>query len=414
MSKNKAILDQARGVAVEVCYVCERDGLLVPEAMTKLPFRVSAEDLALATEIVYGTFRYLPGLQRELTQRFKVRKVAPKLRWLLLNGLYQLGFMRTPAYAVIDETVNLAKQLGFAGLKGLVNGVLRNADRSCDAWRPQGDEPTWLLPDWLRKRLTAAYDAETVAGWCRQWQARGETIYWAREPRDGDTRLDVLPHAYRAERPISAKTLEESQWYVQNPSSQLIAASLCSATGSLLDVCAAPGGKSCYLGTFGTWQTHVACDASSERMMRVVANRDRLGLRFDIKPLAAEQLDQLDPLFDVVLVDAPCSGIGIIGRHPEIKWLKQGPVDEATAKLQADILHHAWQRVKPGGYLLYTVCSLDWAELPASPPDAIDATDTWLEQLPAGAPAQRSEHGFLITPSAQWDGFSGRYLQKPE
>jgi len=181
---------------------------------------------------------------------------------------------------------------------------------------------------------------------------------------------------------------------------------------SVLDLCAAPGGKTCYIARFGNVERLVANDQAAERMARMRDNRQRLDLNFDIQEGDARHLT-FDEKFDLVLLDAPCSGLGIIGRHPEIKFLKKKPAEPELRELQAELLEAGWQHVKPGGHLLYTVCSLDKREIPkpieGSEPVIATSDLDFLKRLPC----HLDGCSFFFSPTPTFDGFSGMLLRKP-
>ena len=412
VNATKTIVNPRR-LAVICAVEVEQKSLLVSEAMNSLPFNMSEGDKNLAHEIVYGTFRYLPGLNIQLGELCKPAKLPPKIRWLLLTSLYQLHFMRTPAYAVIDEANKLAIELKFVGLKALVNGVLRNAERGKEAFEKALSVQKWLLPTWLAEQLKAQYGDEEVASWLESWKERGSLSYWTVDGTglDGDEASAHLPHAWRRSKPVPIDAFEDRRLYVQNESSQAIA-ELASRLEpeSVLDLCAAPGGKSCYLSAFSKASRIVANDNASDRVARLRRNRDRLGMTFEIT--TEEALTATSGEFDLVLLDAPCTGIGIIGRHPEIKLLKRHSADEALLQTQAELMMAAWKHVRPGGHLLYTVCSLDQREVPAIPPEAESIMPSTTASLLAPLPFKALGKGFYLTPDNTFDGFSGILLRK--
>jgi len=416
MGKKTATIKDAREWATRCLGEVERSRLLAPEAFAKLPSALSPRDRDFAHEIVYGTFRYLPGLERLLARFCKPAKTPPPIRWLLLASLYQLRFTRAKPFAVLDEANKLAAKLGFPALKGLVNGVLRNVLRQ--ASQPWSDEEAAaaVAPLWLATLLRSHYGEERLRQWTALWRDRAPIAYWAMDDRglDEDPRSDLLPHAFHRTGPIAPARLVEGRVYVQNDASQAVAEIACRARPeTLLDLCAAPGGKCCYIARFGGVRQLTAVDAAPERMFLLKQNQERLGLSFETRAAPAETLDLPPASQDFVLVDAPCSGIGIVARHPEIKFLRKGPADAAARRTQAEILRHGWRFVKPGGYLLYTVCSLDPDERPEPPADALPAEAELTQWLPAGAPFETAAGRFHTAPDPHFDGFLGMLLRKP-
>jgi 16S rRNA (cytosine967-C5)-methyltransferase len=406
----------ARELALECLLLIEQDHLLIPEAMQRCMHQLNSRDRQLANELVYGTFRYLPGLEKVLKSFVPKPRYPKTIHWLLLLGLYQLLFTRIPDYAVLNESNRMCERLKMKGLKALVNGVLRRAGREKESLLANKQTPQWLLPPGLLRLFQKQYGEDTVAQWCQAWSERGTQTYWTPngQPQEGDQRLDPLPHAIQRQGQLTEEIMTKGQLYVQNESSQAVAELACRLNPeSVLDVCGAPGGKACYIATFGKPKQLLVCDASAERLALVAENRERLGLQFEMAALAAEDLDLPAESFDLVLVDAPCSGIGILGRHPEVKYLKQDPATADFRKRQSMLMQRGWSFVKPGGHLLFTVCSLDQDEVPAFPQDAIADTERLADDLLA--PHQTRESGmFYIEPSSRYDGFCGALLRKPD
>ena len=415
MPKKPAIIKNPRELAVACMFEVTNEDLLVPEAMSRIAFSLSDEDRGFAYKMVYDGFRSLPGIERILNGLCKPKKLPRKIYWLLVVSLCQMVFTRTPDYAIVDEANKLATRMGFRGLKGLVNAVLRRAMREGDTLWKDWTDRDWLLPQWLGDLLREQYGEALLNEWLETWRDKNLLSYWSLrdQPIPGDRTSDVLPHSWRRDSPMTLDAMAEHGIYVQNETSQAVAEAICrSGLRSVLDVCAAPGGKSFYVAAFGAVERLVACDVSAHRMARMRENKERLGLEFETHTGHAGELGLEEQSFELVLVDAPCSGIGIIGRHPEIKFLKKQPADPALHATQAEILENAWRFVKPGGYLLYTVCSLDKNERPGLPENARAVPGVMQQWLPEGVPAYFDELGFNFAPSGVFDGFLGMLLQK--
>lgn len=198
--------------------------------------------------------------------------------------------------------------------------------------------------------------------------------------------------------------------YVQNISSQAICELVMSVEGtSLLDMCAAPGGKCLYLARFSEWEI-TATDIQSDRLLSVQANASRLGLadRLSIVPW-----DQVHGYFDMVLVDAPCSAVGIIARHPEIVLHRETLADSVLLKRQSDLLERAWSFVRAGSRLIYSVCSWDPREVPNAPTGSSTAPElnAWAARDSA---IEVQGDRFSILPDTDHDGFCGAMWEKSD
>lgn len=408
-----AAIGNPRELAVRLLMEAADQKLLVPQAALRIPFHLKPADRQLCFEMVYGTLRYLPGLERVLRGFCPKPKYPEQIRWLLLISLYQMGFMRIPDYASVNEALGVVRNLKMPGLRGLVNGVLRNAGRKGRSLWPDSPGPDWLLPDWIWERFCGQYGEAEVSSWLEDWAQRPQTAYWSIEDRamEGDAPVPGLPHGFR-QGGSKADALIAGGCYVQNESSQAISELVCRLEPkSVLDLCAAPGGKVCYIAKFGAAERLLACDISEDRLNTLKQNRERLGLEFEIQ-LADGTLSEDETLFDLVMVDAPCSGLGIIGRHPEIKLHKTGPAPDHLLDLQAQLMAGGYARLKPGGYLLFTVCSLDKAEVPAAPEGALFQKSLLENKFPASF-AKVGDDRFYIQPTSARDGFQGVLYQKP-
>lgn len=412
-SNKSTVIKDPRMLAVKILMEVSEQGLLVPQASAKLPFDLSGKDRQFCFEMVYGTLRYLPGLERTLRQFCPKPKYPSAIHWLLLMSLYQMGFMRVPNYALVNEAIRVAKALRMGGLRGLINGVLRNAARKGEALWPQEASAEWLLPEWMGRRFVEQYGRDEVQCWLEQWNERPLTSYWSvkDQPLTGDEPSPVVKHAFRHNGPFQADDFLENDCYVQNEASQLIGQlALELQPDSVLDLCAAPGGKACYLAAFGKQTRLVACDNSEQRLQTLKSNQARLDLSFETRVQDSASVEG-DERFDLVLVDAPCSGIGIIGRHPELKIHKKKPAPAHLRALQKQLLWQGLTWVKPGGHLLFTVCSLDKQEVPTLPEHAQFCSSALEQWLPKTI-TQLDKDRFYTKPSTWFDGFQGTLLQK--
>jgi 16S rRNA (cytosine967-C5)-methyltransferase len=403
----------ARELAILGTVTVEDNHLLVPESINRIlkerPLALDSRELSLAHQLIYGTFRYLPGLDRLLNGvlREDLTSLPPTIRWLLRISLYELMFLNIPHYATVDQANRLAVHFKARGLKKLVNGVLRHLLRKQSEW-PK-DPASMVMPEWLESLLLAQH-GDRVAEWKTIWAKEPLTLFWSTQKDDpGEPFSSALPHAR-----LSASGHQESSpfRYIQNGSSQWISHAIGrSPCTTILDYCAAPGGKSLYLSAFFPEKVVTSCDRSSIRRKKMEENRDRLQLPLTVLPL--EDLAKEGSLFDLVLVDAPCSALGTISRHPEIAMLRGKTGLVGFESTHHDILQEAWKHVSPGGFLMYTICTLNLPERPPRPEGSLPADEAlraWA--LPLDSLVFEGDGRFFIAPSPGFDGFLGFLAQK--
>jgi len=397
--------------------------------------KVEHHDRALAQDLAFGAARWQPRLQL-LAEKLleKPFKAADKdVEALLLIGLYQLLHSRIPEHAAIGETVGCAGALKKPWAKGLLNAVLRRAQREHEAIFAELDRDPVLHtahPRWLQKQLKSF--------WPEHWQAicaannahpplilrvnrrHGSRDAYLTELRDAG--IDAEPCAFsrdgvRLLQPCDVTTLpgfKEGRVSVQDEAAQLAADLLELAPGQrVLDACAAPGGKTCHLLEVEPGLSEVvAVDLEAKRLARVRENLDRL--RLEATLIAADGRDtgawwDGQP-FQRILLDAPCSATGVIRRHPDIKLTRQPEDIPALAQLQGELLDALWPTLAPGGILLYATCSV----LPTENSETIAAflarTPDAQEVAIAGEFGLQPAHGRQLLP--QLDGHDGFYYAK--
>jgi 16S rRNA (cytosine967-C5)-methyltransferase len=282
-------------------------------------------DRRFATDLVYGTTRMRRACDH-LADRFLARPVERRVRNALRLGVYQLAFAGVAPHAAVAETVEVAPRPA----RGLVNAVLRRVAEAPVRWP---DDATRLsVPDWVLDELTASLGADRA-------QAALATM---NEP---------------------ATVSERPDGYVQDPASQAVAAAVGAGPGErVLDLCAAPGGKATAMAAAGAMV--VASDVRFGRARLVRDNARRLGLASGVGVVAADGTRAaLRPAaFDRVLVDAPCSGLGTLRRRADLRWRVEQPAVGRLADLQRRLLAAAADLVRPGGTLVYSVCTLTASE----------------------------------------------------
>lgn len=339
-----------------------------------------AGNAALVQEYCYGVCRWFHRLEciANLLLDKPLRKKDTDVYSLILLGLYQLLYMRTPAHAAINETVAETEKLGKAWAKNLVNAILREAQRKSvelsthmeKDYACKYSHPEWLLKqlkhDWptnYRTILTANNLRAPMTLRVNGLKA-SRTEYLATLASAGITaRPGTLSvHAILLETPCDVELLPgfgAGMVSVQDEASQLVTALLPLAPGlKVLDACAAPGGKTCALLEAEPKLDVVALDNDERRIARIRENMERLNLNAAVRCGNICSNSEL-PLesFDCILLDVPCSATGVIRRHPDIKLLRTPAEVEKLVVIQANLLQAAWPLLRPGGSLLYSTCS---------------------------------------------------------
>ncbi|WP_454878911.1 16S rRNA (cytosine(967)-C(5))-methyltransferase RsmB [Serratia inhibens] len=342
---------------------------------------ISDKDRALLQELCFGTLRVLPQLEWCI-QQLMAKPMTGKqrtLHYLLMVGLYQLLYTRIPAHAVLAETVEGAVALKRPQLKGLINGVLRQFQRQQEELlqRAANNDSRYLHPSWLLKRIQQAYPSQ----WEQIIDANNQKPpMWLRVNRLHHTRESYLqlmdqagiraephaeyPDALRLLAPCAVTDLPgfaEGWVTVQDASAQGCIDLLDPQDGEqILDLCAAPGGKTTHILEAAPKAHVMAVDIDEQRLGRVKENLQRLRLHAEVKLGDGRTPQQWcgDKQFDRILLDAPCSATGVIRRHPDIKWLRRDSDIAELAKLQAEIIEAIWPHLKNGGVMVYATCSI--------------------------------------------------------
>ncbi|XBT43990.1 16S rRNA (cytosine(967)-C(5))-methyltransferase RsmB [Pseudomonas viridiflava] len=397
--------------------------------------KVDERDRGLTQDLAFGTARWQPRLDLLAAQLLQkpFKAADADVQALLLVGLYQLFYSRIPAHAAIGETVGCADKLKKPWAKGLLNAVLRRAQREGEellAGMERDPVVRTAHPRWLQKSLKAF--------WPEQWEAICAAnnahppmiLRVNRRHHSRDAYLALLTEAgvgasacqYSRDGIVLAEACDvrglpgfaEGWVSVQDEAAQLSADLLELAPGQrVLDACCAPGGKTCHLLEAEAGLAHVvAIDLEAKRLTRVRENLDRL--RLDAELIACDARDTANwwdgKPFQRILLDAPCSATGVIRRHPDIKLTRQADDIPALATLQGELLDALWPTLEVGGMLLYATCS----SLPTENTEVIDA---FLARTPgareldlATEAGLRQPHGRQLL--AQEGGHDGFYYAK--
>ena len=380
----------ARRAAYEVVLRVFEQDAYADRALATAAEGLDARDRALAQQIAYGTVQRVRVLDHgiEALARRPVAKLDPPVRAALRIGAYQLAYLSGVArHAAVNETVELVRSARLERAVAFTNAVMRRLTvglRGLIAGLPDG--PLKLsYPDWVAEVWERDFGHETTLGLMRTQNDPPETVVrLVRGEIDGEA--TDLPGAYRVER-VDETALAEGRIWPQSRGSQLAALAVGSFPGErTLDVCAAPGGKATQLAG-----DVVAVEKHDGRARELEANAARLGAT-NVRVVHADAL-ALPPErdgFDRALVDAPCSGLGVLNSRPDLRW-RAGPLPE----LQLALLRAAAERVKPGGTVVYSVCTLNADENEV----VVDASGLAADDLGAVWPAFRhpSRPEFLLT-----------------
>jgi 16S rRNA (cytosine967-C5)-methyltransferase len=363
--------------------------------------RVSSADRGLCQELVYGVVRWQAALDWLIARKTGGREQKPGLQNLLRLGLYQIFWLdRIPDHAAVHETVELAKRGGFGQQAGFINAILRGYLRETDATRKLladlkvADPATGCShPEWLVARWQKRFGAEKTA----------QLLEWNNTPPKTFARVNTLKFSGTGETPVplprntgdlltrwreenvdydfirrdwleenlvfelkshpslnSLASFRDGWFYVQDPSTLLAARELAAQPGeTVLDLCAAPGGKTTFLAQLMNNEGKiVACDISEERLRLLRENCARLGVTcVEITQNSKLKIQNLK--FDRILVDAPCSNTGVLRRRVDLRWRISAPEISRLQQTQLDLLKLAATKLKPGGVLVYSTCSLE-------------------------------------------------------
>jgi len=345
-------------------------------------------------------------------------------------GLVETAVLGSPAAVAVDGAVHLVRRLGKGSASGLVNAVLR---RAVDAWnRLEENAPPdvlWSHPGWMYRRWCTAFGEDAAREIVRANQRPASVwVWWVRDAEDGGGAAPSLhvvephpwcPGAWRApgDDALMAAEAAAGRAYVQDPASQLVAhlAVALAGKGSLLDLCAAPGGKAVLAARLGGWSEVIACDLSARRLALVRRLARLAGVEVDGVVADATRPAIRQGRAGLVALDAPCSGTGTLRRHPELRWrLDPGAIPE-RAGVQRRMIGAALGAVAPGGVLLYTTCSLEPEENEEhfeEVPPGFEIVDL-VPFLPPGVPVVGTPAGGLrLYPADHWDGFGLHALRR--
>lgn len=358
-------LPDARRVAIQALVRIDTEGAYANLVLPKMLGRsgLPERDRAFATQLVYGATRYRRACDW-FVDRFALGDLDPEVRAALRLGAYQLRFLGTPPHAAVSATVSAVPRRA----RGFVNAVLRKIADAEDAWPNEAVRLSY--PDWVLDRLDADLGED---------QSRA-----ALESMNG-----------------AAAVTERPDGYVQDQASQWVVDAVGTQPGDrVLDLCAAPGGKATAL---ASQATVVAADIRPARTKLVAANARSLEIGADRMQVVVAD-GQSPPFaaatFDRVLVDAPCSGLGSLRRRPDARWRVDADAPERLASVQGALLTSAAALVRPGGTLVYSVCTLTAVETTGVADAFAAANPGWSVLGVPGDPWVPWGSGALLLPQA--------------
>lgn len=388
-----------REIALAVLLEITEEGayshIVLNDVLSKYQY-LEKKERAFITRVVEGTLEHMIELDYIIDSfsKTKTRKMKPVIRAILRMSVYQLKYMDSvPTHAVCNEAVKLAVKKGFSGLKGFVNGVLRNIARGLDSveYPSRSDETTYLsvrysVPEWLIQLWKKSYTFDEMEQMLNEFQKEkpltircncsqiqpAELVEKLKSEGVTVERHPYLEYAFLISGFDYLAGLESfcaGDFYVQDISSMMVGhLALSSIQGkdiSVIDVCAAPGGKSLHMAELLGKNGQVeARDLTEYKVGLIEENIARSGLhnveavQQDATVLDVESMDSAD----VVLADLPCSGLGIFGKKPDLRYKMTKASADNLAALQREILNVVQEYVKPGGTLLYSTCTIHKAE----------------------------------------------------
>jgi 16S rRNA (cytosine967-C5)-methyltransferase len=387
--------------------------------------QLSASERGAIQDICYGTLRHLGKLRAVLDQLVRKPVSDPRLQALLLSALYQLEYTRAAAYAVVDHAVQSAAQLGGQSIRPFANAILRNYQRRRPALLAGAmaqDEGRFSYPSWwidkLRNDFGKAADAILEVGnqhppMTLRQNVRRVSVeeYLDRLGQAGLPARALAGGAILLDQPVPVERLPgfaRGDVSVQDAAAQLAAPLLDSRDAMrVLDACAAPGGKTAHILELANVDV-TALDADAARLQKVDTNLQRLGLRASLRACDAAAVATWwdGKPFDRILLDAPCTGSGVVRRHPDIKWLRRRSDIRTFQAQQRRLLDAMWKVLARDGKLLYVTCSIfpeegyqNINEFAARQRDA---------RILGGMPGKDG----LLLPDDEHDGFFYALLQK--
>lgn len=393
-ASRQAAFDTVRKVSAQGAYA----NLTLPRLLRER--KIKGRDAAFATELAYGTLRTVGVLDAVIAKCSSrpLADIAPEVLDALRLGAYQILYTRVDDHAAVDTSVRLVERADQAKAKGFANGILRTITRTpAKSWIEQltPSEPRAAIafrtahPEWIANSFAKALGSDDELEEALDADSQRPGVHLVARPGEmsaeelalitGGEEGPYSPYAVHLESgdPGQLEPIRQGLAGVQDEGSQLIARALAQVEvaddqGRWLDLCAGPGGKAALLGALARIEAaHVDAVEISEHRAKLIAN---VVSELPVTIHRADGRDpQLDPGYDRVLVDAPCSGLGALRRRPEARWRKQESDIAGLNTLQYELLESALKLVKPGGVVIYSTCSPDLRETRGIVDKAINA-----------------------------------------
>jgi 16S rRNA (cytosine967-C5)-methyltransferase len=397
------MVSPARAAAYETVFRVFEQDAYADRALRTAVASLDQRDRAFAQRLAYGTIQRVRTLDYAIEQlgRRPVRKLDPPVRAALRLGSYELGFMQTPRHAAVNEAVELVRRARLERAVAFTNAVLRRVADGIGALLESLPEGALKLsyPDWVEEVWTRDFGREQALALMRAQNEPPETILRLIRGQIEGEPTDI-PSAYRVER-VDEDALAEGRIWPQSRGSQLAGLVVGAREGErTLDLCAAPGGKATMLAGDVT-----AVEKHPGRARELEENAARLGAT-NVSVVCADALELPPELcdYDRVLVDAPCSGLGVLASRPDLRWRA-----EPLPELQLALMGAAADRVRTGGTIVYSVCTLNSDENEAIIEASGLAPEPLGEEWPQFAHPKRPQ--FLLT-RPDLHGTSGFFIAR--
>jgi 16S rRNA (cytosine967-C5)-methyltransferase len=400
----RAQIAPARRAAYEVVRRVFEEDAYADRALRSASERLDDRDRSLARQLAFGTVQRVRTLDHAIETLGKrpVRKLDPPVLAALRLGAFQLGYLGgVPRYAAVNESVELVRQARLERAVPFTNAVLRRVGDGIErllAALPEGplkhSYPDWIWEVWRRD----LDEARALSLMRAQNEPPPLVVRHVRGPVP-DGRTTDVPGAYEVER-VDADALGRGEIWPQSRGSQLAGLVVGSQPGErVLDICAAPGGKTTMLAG-----DVVAVEVNDARARELEENLSRLG-RADVRVVNADGRDLPPELtgFDRALVDAPCSGLGVLATRPDLRWRSQ-PLPE----LQLELLRAASERVRAGGTIVYSVCTINADEAEA----VVDASELQVEPIEGWAQFRHPRRPEFLQTFPDAHGTSGFFVAR--